>query len=165
MSTVGVPGGRAWKACEDVSMEILKRWMEEVDESTLEETTNHLPEPSPHPPVYSSHPASRPEPPKPASVPTAPHVAVEVAAAAPANDSQTIGTRTVCMETLPQQLFPRRRTADTCRREPKTRLGCLARSVQTDLQERGGRVRYPECGETLGFDDVRRFAKPDVFER
>ncbi|KAH0562384.1 hypothetical protein GP486_002920 [Trichoglossum hirsutum] len=144
----------------DPPMDVLKKWMKEVD------VLEPLSESPATPPTYKDSPLHQPEqlslPPSTLHAPD-----VIVGATVPeTNQSSDEVVCVVCMEALRPELFPKRRITSTCQHEPKTCLDCLARSVQADFQDKGySRIRCPECLGALEFEDVKLFANPELFAR
>ncbi|KAK4238357.1 hypothetical protein C8A03DRAFT_33599 [Achaetomium macrosporum] len=72
----------------------------------------------------------------------------------------------VCTDTKSISEFPVTAITRACNHEPMTCLVCVATSIRADLNNRlWNEIRCPECGETLEYDDVQRFADDGTKER
>lgn len=73
----------------------------------------------------------------------------------------------VCTDVKPiATSFPSASVTTSCTHPPSTCLDCLATSIRTDLNTKlWNEIRCPECGATLQYDDVDRFADEETKER
>ena len=73
---------------------------------------------------------------------------------------------TVCFEELYMQNSAGRKITLSCRHEPNVCRSCLATSISTQFASKAwNQIGCPACGERLGFQDVKDFAEPEIFER
>ncbi len=71
----------------------------------------------------------------------------------------------VCCDDKRITEMPLRITA-ACRHSPTLCKSCLQHWIQSSLDDLSwDRLKCPECPELLKFEDVKRFAASDVFER
>ena len=82
--------------------------------------------------------------------------------ATPANLSDC----SICMETLGLQSYPAGATTSSCNHRINVCAGCLQQSMATQLNsKRWDQINCPSCNEIMSYEDVKRAASGDVFER
>lgn len=78
----------------------------------------------------------------------------------PATETCTVCADDKKVTELPTQI------ASSCKHEPTTCRDCLGRWIHSSLDtSTWDRLKCPECPELLGFDDVRRYAPKQDFDR
>ncbi|CAG8981612.1 hypothetical protein HYALB_00009491 [Hymenoscyphus albidus] len=71
----------------------------------------------------------------------------------------------VCMEDLEFNEFPAQVPTISCEHKVVTCNGCLRRSIEVQIHESPGRITCPTCPQQLQFEDVKKYASREEFER
>lgn len=72
----------------------------------------------------------------------------------------------VCTDSLPPLDFPARPPTATCSHAVSTCQSCLAQWISSEMDAKGWeRIGCPECHARLGYDDIRRGASAEDFEK
>ncbi|KAF2468036.1 uncharacterized protein BDR25DRAFT_193969, partial [Lindgomyces ingoldianus] len=72
----------------------------------------------------------------------------------------------VCKEILETSSFPTRKTTTRCQHGPHTCKDCMQKWISECVENKGwAKCVCPECGEGMGWEDVRSFSSVEGFKR